>query len=1260
MAALVSLSRNRVFACVVSLLGVALFAQQGPQAASPPGARSSAGASGAPASSRIKAIVPQRDPNLIFVEGEDAISTNFARGPILNYDCSGFRTLQLNQSASLSGNSVYFADFAFYADSTGTYELWYGGTPPANKDEAQVSYASPFNLVLDKTSTFEIYRDSVHVVENYTPGYYWNLVGDFPIQRGSHRLRFEVPKPRNYDGKYFFYLDNFFLIKKENGQRLPIAIKPAVFPHNMDDRSIDRSFYSLDEYQKRIKDNPNDTVAPIELSMVYSMIGDYYNALKYLRRADLLNPQQKNIMLLMAKNTLWKGDTVGALALYKNLLQYYGDDVGIWLEAGKVAAWTGQYADSIAFYTDALKKFPKNLSLIVNRGLSELWSGAVTQARQDFASALELTGQNVGERKTLASIYSTNGYPDRAAPIYRDTLSIAPGDVELYTLLYETLQKMNLPKDAEAVKSEMENRFIPSPELTAYLEVFDRKIQLKAMVLQDYQRQLAVEPDNLDLRKIIAEADFWNGDKEGGIKAYESIMANYVYLQLRSMEKKAVEYMGILDRALVYSRYLADLPQQTALLAKRLGDQLAAIRKAQADLVQKKAADADLVKKGKPADLAGENALNAKISQTESELGGILDEIDAFSATAGILSDRFKADQDREGILSQEDDKQEKVFLNLTKDTHWKWNRDATERELEKARQNGTVLASYAMGRIALFEGDAESALRSYDALAKDQAPLAGVAYGLVEARLLYGQMPPAGSLAKSAADTTEPFATLNADLTAYLGAVQEAAPSAPGFLTGDPAVAVTGGLKTLASMRDASFAQKTVVDRAGQEIHNLLSKQLERNFFDLAQNTSNLHNELGDFYQTDKRYSDAIDQFRQVMAIDPWNRQALFKLGQVYQYNGNWSQAQALYRKVYNDDPFYNNVAHFYNQIERMYADQIDTSTQVFADTTRYSQTGTIDWGTHFGERVGIVGAYDTAYQRFPVPPGYTSLTHRLTLSLPLTPFGSAFTLTPFAGGLAYTPLAGAIQFSGNIDPYSFFGSFVGRPLGGLSASLGGKAFSTGLSYNVDTIEDTVTKGAPLYAQTFQANLSLLSILGSLPYLGESSLRISGQGQRVEDGAIVWTAGGELALPFTLSNVPHLVLSFNLPLSYQDSLNVPSNSPNYYAPRQTLSAQGSLALRGDFDVAPGFAIHQTLRGAAGYYGEQVLTTDIPPRWVHADSQIFNLEGRSEFSTELYTIYMDISGSAKNQMAPQVINLNYWSFAVELGIQFRAPTFLVP
>ena len=43
---------------------------------------------------KVEPVFPEENEALIFIEGEDAVSTNFTNEPILNYSCSKFRTLQ--------------------------------------------------------------------------------------------------------------------------------------------------------------------------------------------------------------------------------------------------------------------------------------------------------------------------------------------------------------------------------------------------------------------------------------------------------------------------------------------------------------------------------------------------------------------------------------------------------------------------------------------------------------------------------------------------------------------------------------------------------------------------------------------------------------------------------------------------------------------------------------------------------------------------------------------------------------------------------------------------------------------------------------------------------------------------------------------------------------------------------------------------------------------------------------------------------------
>ena len=49
---------------------------------------------------------------------------------------------------------------------------------------------------------------------------------------------------------------------------------------------------------------------------------------------------------------------------------------------------------------------------------------------------------------------------------------------------------------------------------------------MKGKVIADYEEELVNDPDNLGLRKTLAEIYFWNGDKKRAIDEYLNILAN--------------------------------------------------------------------------------------------------------------------------------------------------------------------------------------------------------------------------------------------------------------------------------------------------------------------------------------------------------------------------------------------------------------------------------------------------------------------------------------------------------------------------------------------------------------------------------------------------------------------------------------------------------------------------------------------------------------------------------------------------------------
>ena len=647
----------------------------------------------------LEPVFPAENPSLVFVEAEDAVSTNFAREPVLNYGVSGFRALQLNRGTGLAGVSSFYADYVFTVPSDGTWELWYGGTPPGPRDELYTSYASPFSITIDAEQPHAIAREDVWVVENYTPGFYWNRVGDNSLGAGRHRIRFEVTEKRRADARYVMYLDCFFLVRKVGGKRVLDAPVPPVFPKNMDDKALDTLFASIDDVLIRIRDNPGAVEPLMEAARLYSMLGDYLNALKYLNRASVLQPHDAQIGLLIAKNRIWKGDLADGLKKYWEVLGLDPKRRELWLEAGKVAAWNGSYDESLGFFRDALAVFPGDPDLTINLGLTLLWSGKGQDAESTFRAAQALAGNDPALLMDMARVYRVNGYPDRAVLALNAAVNAAPQSLEARLLLMDQLISLGKKSDADSARKAIVDTFLPSDRLSSLLDAFQEKESLKSQALAENEEKLRQNPDNLVLRQTLAQSYFWNGMKDKAVNEYRHIIANYQYSSLGDIESHSAGLVPALDRGYVLRDYFARVPgmaeqalQGLSARASRLAQAGAAHDAAQKALDAAQQAQAK-AKEGNEADTALQavHAAEDKLTAAEDAVRKAGDEAAAAVLAAQEVAGQFDkmkamraADADATKELASKDADAEAAFAKETGPSRWTFDRAGILSELAR------------------------------------------------------------------------------------------------------------------------------------------------------------------------------------------------------------------------------------------------------------------------------------------------------------------------------------------------------------------------------------------------------------------------------------------------------------------------------------------------------------------------------------------------------------------------------------------------
>lgn len=1229
---------NERFYAITALLlltvSIGLFPQE--EAASAPAENSSTEVK------KVEAVLPQSNPDLVFVEGEDAVSTSFNREPILNYSCSGFRTLQLQQSIDAPEGSSYFADFVFYAEKDGTYELWYGGTPPGNKNELLPSYASPFTLKLDEFNVTDVYREDIHVAENYAPAYYWNYVKDVNLSAGEHRLSFEIPLRRGYDNKYVFYLDNFFLVRKENGKRVLHEPLPSVFPKDPDNRSIDKPLASIDEYQILIRDNPEESGNYIELALVYSLVGDYLNALKNLKKALLLEPDDPDIKLLIAKNLIWKGSFYDGLAEYRDLLLIVPEKLDYWIEAGKIAAWVGQYEDSEDFFKKGLEQFPDNLNLLANLGITYLWATDEVNADRIFKQVDTLVAEDLDKLMELAGIFLVNGYPDKAIDTYKKALTRHPEYLELYFDLENAYQQAGERDKIPALRKQMDSVFIKTPELERRIKIFYNKQSMKEEVLVQYKEDLKNDPDNLILRKSLAEMYFWNGYKQEAVDEYLNILTNYTYRSLQDTEKETEAYLELLDKAYVFYNFLKKIPGYLNNSRKEISAAMSEYTGVVKKLETVKDKNEKMRAKGDEVDTGEENSLTDEVQKKGDKLASLLSAKRAFVEKYGSIVSQFHDDKDYLARLMEDEEAGKAAFEKLRKGTDWQWDREAMIKELTDVKSRGLSLAGYDLGVINQFEGTLTAAEDNLDIFSVD-SKVKGGAYSLFQTKLWMGKDEESRKIYTENKEAVEASAGYIPDLIEYLDFLSIQDEELFGFLPDDPAAEI----KDLNEHYNQIGKELQALSNNGREvisgIHSFLKERMIRGFYTLAENTYLLRNELGDFYQNQKQYPRAIDQYKQVLAIEPWDISAKYKLGQVYQRNGDWAKAQQLYQEVYNEDPVYGNVTSFYNQLAREHADHLTFTGTAFADSSILSTEASITYLENFSGSVSFMLNYQSSYNLFPTDPAElyapTSSYQKLSAGFPVkinsvqvTPAGGFYLLSDLVDQQSRT------DFTADPYPLTLGKTFRLYPLFKVSTAFAAGPLYISGGYEYTWMEDTLRTGRnPISYQegtgTMQADFGFIK----KPVIQNTSASVSGYAKFFSDAVSSYGIFTELNNSFNVMDKPHVQLGITGSFSWEDSK---GTSPDYWVPVDSLKGGGALSASIAVDNTRERAVSDDIRFYGGYYSDDT-----------GSGAEFSLSNTFSYSNRDFNGYLQLSGSVKGQF-------DYWSFTIELGTDAGLPGLL--
>jgi tetratricopeptide (TPR) repeat protein len=1206
--------------------------------------------------SKLVPVYPASTPELVFLEAEYAVSTNFSKEPILNYGCSSSRTLQLNRTLPLFGNAPFYAEFVFFIQEEGTYEIWYGGSPPGPKDDLLPSYASPFNLRIDGTESTPVYREDVHVVENYTPAYYWNVLKrKVTLKPGVHTVRVEITEKRRFDNRYFFYLDALFFRKEGSEARPKSAL--AKFPQDLQNRRIDNPFGTIQEYEEILRKDQKDIRNYIYLSLIYSLVGDYSNALRVLRRGYALEPKNQTILLLLAKNRIWKGDFPEGLAGYRAYLTEYPDNLEAWKEAGKVAAWVGKYAESERFYLDALGKFPDDPSLLVNLGFTYLWQSDNQRAERLFQEALEKSLDSPEKLKLLAEIYKINGYADRAIPIYRKGTETYPQELEFHLLLADTLIRMGKEEEAGKVYASIEEKYESSEQLTAYLSLAKQQAEMRNKVIQEYQQKLEMDPDNLSLRETLVEAYFWNGLKEKAIQESYIILATHSFRQLKEFDTAKKDLLSLVDSLYLYSTYFRDVVGRATSLRGEgnaaLSSYTDALKEAsrfeeQLRVAAERGQTVPTPEKGDPRQI---------LRIEEEKVARVTESIAEFLNRFESNDNRYRElDSKVPEVLEQEKTSLEE-FSRLTLPLNWKWDRQFYVDELSSLVSVVPVLAAHTLGRIQQITGALPEAERLYRKALEAPKPQEVTSYALWETLLWKEDREARKSLLGSpATESIKRYTNLTDTMEQLDTELYREQPRTPVFTEQVPD-RLRELLPRLETVRATAASRLGELEKTLQTLRYFLAKGLERSFFDLQEKTLLLRYELGDYLLSSRRLVEATRQLRHVLAMDPANLNALYKLGVVRQLYGDWYEAMEFYRRVYGIDPTFERAVSYHNQLARMHPNLLEVEAKTFADTSRITTTAEGSYTHAFGSTTALKTLFRTEslrmYKQNPWSTASTHQLHTLIASLPFSFYKLAVGFTPRLGldvaSSAYDNPGGYTDTDTPGLPW-FISTYKAFPNLGVDARISVKDFTFLPSYTYSRERDTFIPGRPNVAKN-QVELTLQKPFTFDARYGLTQIysRTYGSLSILSDGNRKGTALQDTSLYFHVADAPWTTLGLSTVLVFEHAEKHP-DPERYYAPDGVFVVKAGPLGSTYISLGEGRVLGFVLQTLTGLYREKSLSS--------SPENKFYIEGilRTELTLDSTVLYCSVYGSGAFPGSKP----DYWSMQVQLGVSQKLQRLLAP
>lgn len=283
---------------------------------------------------------------------------------------------------------------------------------------------------------------------------------------------------------------------------------------------------ALEEYRRAVIADPSFEKAYIASAQILLKRNNPDQALEQLKKAEAVNPQNRETHQLLAGIYEKKGDS--RLADYHNLLSGKTKAESVApprsSEPPRQTSVTPADNNEIAALKAAVKERPRDVLSYEKLGHLYRAAGKDAEAIEAYREAAHLNSASSDVYLQLGMLYEKKSQIDEAVVAYKRAIKVDPGNAEAHLKLGDIRFSRGLFSEAVEHYSQFLKLKPDSPDIHLKLARIFAKNKENALAISSYSSVLSYSPNDIDANREIAALYKARGDNDKAVGHYRKVL----------------------------------------------------------------------------------------------------------------------------------------------------------------------------------------------------------------------------------------------------------------------------------------------------------------------------------------------------------------------------------------------------------------------------------------------------------------------------------------------------------------------------------------------------------------------------------------------------------------------------------------------------------------------------------------------------------------------------------------------------------------